>query len=94
MFAVKGTTVLAALDTTVGTKTGRLFQSTDGGATWPTTLTAADGFCGGQCFYDMARCDRPSKLGAEPADLPRRKRTRNVHRRHEGVQQRRRDVHA
>jgi uncharacterized repeat protein (TIGR01451 family) len=33
---------------------GVLRQSTDGGATWPTTLAAANGFCDMQCFYDIA----------------------------------------
>jgi len=30
---------------------GTLRKSTNGGATW-TTMTAANGFCGGQCWYD------------------------------------------
>lgn len=42
-------TVLAA----AGISNGTLYESTDGGQTWPTTLTAANGFCGGQCFYDI-----------------------------------------
>ncbi len=33
--------------------TGVVRKSTDGGVTWPTVLTSARGFCGGQCFYDM-----------------------------------------
>lgn len=43
---------------------GLLRRSVDGGATWPTTnaasaaaggiVRAGDGFCGGQCFYDIA----------------------------------------
>ena len=37
-----------------GESNGRLRRSTDGGATWSTTLSAANGFCGGQCFYDIA----------------------------------------
>ena len=32
---------------------GTVKKSTDGGVTWPTLLTSADGFCGQQCFYDM-----------------------------------------
>jgi len=32
---------------------GVLIKSTDGGATWPTTVANADGFCDGQCWYDM-----------------------------------------
>jgi len=33
---------------------GRLRRSTDGGLNWQETLTKADGFCGGQCEYDIA----------------------------------------
>ena len=32
---------------------GKVRKSTDGGATFPITLTAADGYCGGQCEYDQ-----------------------------------------
>jgi len=34
--------------------TGRLRRSTDGGQTWSAILAGASGFCGGQCFYDIA----------------------------------------
>jgi photosystem II stability/assembly factor-like uncharacterized protein len=44
-------TVIAAIEDANG---GTLQKSTDAGLTWPTTLTSASGFCGGQCFYDMA----------------------------------------
>jgi photosystem II stability/assembly factor-like uncharacterized protein len=37
-----------------GESNGRLRRSTDGGSTWSATLAAANGFCGGQCFYDIA----------------------------------------
>lgn len=33
---------------------GMLRRSTDGGLTWSTPLPGSTGFCGGQCFYDMA----------------------------------------
>jgi photosystem II stability/assembly factor-like uncharacterized protein len=33
---------------------GTLRRSTDGGGTWSPPLPAADGFCSGQCFYDIA----------------------------------------
>ncbi len=37
---------------------GSLLKSTDGGQTWPTTLTSlgapGSGFCDGQCWYDIA----------------------------------------
>src|SRR5581483_5318620 len=45
-----GATVTVLAATEAGN--GRLLRSIDGGATFPTTLTAANGFCGGQCFYD------------------------------------------
>src|SRR5262249_11840504 len=31
---------------------GRLRKSTDAGGTWSAPLTAAEGYCGGQCSYD------------------------------------------
>jgi photosystem II stability/assembly factor-like uncharacterized protein len=43
------TTVFAAYNKSGGV----LIKSTDGGATWPTTLGNANGFCDGQCWYDM-----------------------------------------
>ncbi len=36
------------------TTAGLLRRSTDGGLTWSTPLPGSAGFCGGQCFYDMA----------------------------------------
>lgn len=33
---------------------GMLRRSLDGGITWSTPLPGSTGFCGGQCFYDMA----------------------------------------
>jgi len=33
---------------------GALRRSIDGGVTWSTTINGAGGFCGGQCFYDIA----------------------------------------
>ncbi|HXT21798.1 MAG TPA: hypothetical protein VN923_13690, partial [Thermoanaerobaculia bacterium] len=32
---------------------GRLRKSTDGGQTFPTIMAAAEGYCAGQCVYDM-----------------------------------------
>lgn len=53
------TTVLAATDeldaacrSTTG-NAGMVRKSIDGGATWPATIQAASGFCGGQCGYDQ-----------------------------------------
>ncbi len=37
-----------------GESSGRLRRSTDGGTTWSAVLTAANGYCGGQCFYNIA----------------------------------------
>lgn len=45
-----GTTVTAYAATTDGS--GTVKRTTNNGGTW-TTLTAANGFCGTQCFYDM-----------------------------------------
>ena len=45
------TNVLAAMDDGSG---GRLIKSIDGGQTFPTTLSDAAGYCGGQCYYDIA----------------------------------------
>ncbi len=36
-----------------GESNGRLRRSTDGGSTWSAMLASANGFCGGQCFYDI-----------------------------------------
>ncbi len=33
---------------------GAVRRSTDGGLTWTAPLTGSAGFCGGQCFYDIA----------------------------------------
>jgi photosystem II stability/assembly factor-like uncharacterized protein len=38
----------------IATRAGLLRRSTDGGLTWSTPLPGSTGFCGGQCFYDMA----------------------------------------
>lgn len=38
---------------------GTVHMSSDGGATWPTTIGAAIGFCDGQCFYDLAVALKP-----------------------------------
>jgi hypothetical protein len=41
--------------------TGRVRKSIDGGATWSAVLAGGSGFCGGQCFYDIA-------VAADPTD--------------------------
>ena len=62
-----GSTLLAATTENPGLisgNQGRLRKSTDGGVTWTTFLTAADGFCGGQCFYDLPVGIDPHTSGA------------------------------
>jgi hypothetical protein len=68
-------TVLAATSETPGSSatcgngTGQLRKSIDGGVTWPSTpataatggiLTGADGYCGGQCFYNVTLAMDPN----------------------------------
>ncbi|PZR72476.1 MAG: hypothetical protein DLM73_13260 [Chthoniobacterales bacterium] len=67
-------TVLAATSESSGTVacgvgTGQLRKSIDGGVTWPSVaataatggiLTGADGFCGGQCVYDITVAMAPA----------------------------------
>ena len=38
------------------TQAGVVRRSTDGGLTWslPSAMASATGYCGGQCFYDIA----------------------------------------
>jgi hypothetical protein len=50
-------TVVAATGETVSGcvgESGGVRRSTNGGTTWSNVLTASRGFCGGQCFYDIA----------------------------------------
>lgn len=57
------TTFAVAQDETVacgaGSTQGSLRTSADG-VTWSAQLTAANGFCGGQCFYDMVPAFHPT----------------------------------
>lgn len=53
----------------LGVSSGRVMRSTDGGVTWTTQIT--NGFCGGQCFYDIAIAVDPANvnnvyLGGDP----------------------------
>ncbi len=43
-----------SLSTACGPRSGAVRKSIDGGATWSGKLTGGAGFCGGQCFYDLA----------------------------------------
>ncbi|MFN8250646.1 MAG: T9SS type A sorting domain-containing protein [Ferruginibacter sp.] len=53
------TTVYAGLDTAGNAAVRSIQKSTDGGATWA-PVTASFGFCGGQCFYDIALAVDPN----------------------------------
>src|SRR5204862_3210580 len=44
------------------TQNGTLRKSTDGGLTWSPPLAGSTGFCGGQCFYDIAVAVTPDNL--------------------------------
>jgi photosystem II stability/assembly factor-like uncharacterized protein len=62
-FGAKGSIVVVgaeAFNTSTGSINGRAFKSTNGGLTFPTTLTAANGFCDFQCSYDIAVALDPS----------------------------------
>jgi hypothetical protein len=56
--AQNGTTVYAASSENSGAATcgtnGTLRKSTDGGATWSAPIAGGNGFCAGQCFYNIA----------------------------------------
>lgn len=41
-------------------QSGTLKRSTDGGATWSAALAGGNGFCGGQCFYDICLAVDPN----------------------------------
>jgi hypothetical protein len=62
--AAPGSTVLVGAEaTTTGLNdVGRLYKSTDGGATFPTILATGASFCGGQCYYDIAPAIDPSNV--------------------------------
>ncbi len=55
-YAATGETSSVALGgpACASSRSGLLRKSTDGGLTWSNPLPGSTGFCGGQCFYDMA----------------------------------------
>ena len=53
VYAATGEAPLAASNC-AGGEDGKLRRSNDGGETWPDDIVPAGGFCGGQCFYDIA----------------------------------------
>jgi FG-GAP-like repeat len=56
VYAAVGETSTAALGgaACIATRSGYVTKSVDGGLTWSAPLTGSTGFCGGQCFYDIA----------------------------------------
>jgi photosystem II stability/assembly factor-like uncharacterized protein len=60
-YAATGETSSVALGgpACAATRSGLLVRSIDGGLTWSAPLTGSTGFCGGQCFYDMAIAATP-----------------------------------
>jgi hypothetical protein len=59
VYLASGETPVAVACPNVG-QFGTLRRSTDGGATWSAQLPGGDGFCGGQCFYDIALAVSPT----------------------------------
>ncbi len=71
------TVVAATGDVAGGATQGSVFKSNDGGATFPTQLTAGNNFCNPQCFYDIAVSFDPTNantiyLAGSPAAVFRR----------------------
>ncbi|HMJ06792.1 MAG TPA: hypothetical protein VK474_11095, partial [Chthoniobacterales bacterium] len=56
VYAAVGETSTAAIGGAACTsaRSGYVTRSVDGGQTWSPPLTGSTGFCGGQCFYDIA----------------------------------------
>jgi len=52
--------VVTMIAATAESNTGRMRRSVDGGATWSATIAGANGFCGGQCFYDNEPAIHPN----------------------------------
>src|SRR6266536_2265542 len=60
-YAATGETSSVALGgpACAASRSGLLRRSTDGGLTWSTPLPGSTGFCGAQCFYDIAVAATP-----------------------------------
>ncbi len=71
---IGGTTTMVAA---TGEASGTIRRSTDGGASW-SNVVATPGFCGGQCFYDVATAMKPDDAntilagGAGPGTIMKR----------------------
>lgn len=61
VYAAVGETSTAALGgpDCVAARSGYVTRSVDGGQTWSAPLPGSTGFCGGQCFYDIAIAATP-----------------------------------
>ena len=53
-YTATGEIVTSACTGNNATRGGAARKSTDGGLTWSSPMTGSAGFCGGQCFYDIA----------------------------------------
>jgi hypothetical protein len=72
-----------------GTTQGSVRKSVDGGITWSARLSAGNGFCGGQCFYDIAVDVSPTDpnlvlIGGNVPPAPPLNCTRNIARSTDG----------
>src|SRR5205085_1453814 len=64
-----GNPAVVYLATEEGGVNGEVRSSTDGGATWGPALAGGKGFCGGQCFYDIAIDVDPGATTATTDDI-------------------------
>jgi photosystem II stability/assembly factor-like uncharacterized protein len=58
-YAATGELVPSACTGNNANRGGAVRKSTDGGLTWSAPMTGSAGFCGGQCFYDIAIAATP-----------------------------------
>ena len=64
IYVASGEAASAATGATTCGTGGTLRRSIDGGATWSPPLPAANGYCAGQCFYDIALAVDPANPNA------------------------------
>lgn len=60
IYAAIGEPASTAPACTAVSQSGTLKRSTDGGATWSAALSGGNGFCGGQCFYNISLAVDPN----------------------------------
>ncbi len=61
-YAATGEIITSACTGANANRGGAVRKSTDGGLTWSAPLTGSTGFCGGQCFYDIAIAATPDNM--------------------------------